>query len=444
MRRFLMRSLVACLSFFIIGAACAHLGQIVPDSDSGSPGSATLVVAPLRGGRVFSELDWTGDQRLNEDDLAMMTKALRSLGGAGKKFHKSWLVPTLNRRGELGWTGSHFEGLDQYPLSPREIRYELEWLIAQTRLALKAQESSPTDSLTALLRPRFDRYLRSELNPAELCDTIESWVLSDLRADGFVPSAVFDLDGTLWRGHVIDGFLQILISEGMVRKEANEALIDGLVEAGIAPRDILEQNTPVDNAALLLNHSRSPEDGGLGGISRKDAFFLTARALRGLTQEEVVKAARRTMEQGAEGIAPWSKRLFAGSHQCGAVKLVQTLQKAGVQVVFLSATLAPLVKAAGDLLGVGHKDSLGSELVIKDGYYTGDVASTYAYKASIVRQHLPNPPILVLGDSARSDFPMMLESVGMVLMVNPGPGLLKKGAGDGHGQFTVLRFTDGG
>ena len=78
---------------------------------------------------------------------------------------------------------------------------------------------------------------------------------------------------------------------------------------------------------------------------------------------------------------------------------------------------------------------------MKDGRYTGEVAdSTYYAKGAITRQWLKAPPLFAFGDSARSDFTMVVEAAAAGFMVHTRPDFVARDDKEAGGRLVGLNF----
>jgi hypothetical protein len=176
-------------------------------------------------------------------------------------------------------------------------------------------------------------------------------------------------------------------------------------------------------------------------INAKDTFYGIVGLMRGLTPAEAAGAAAKAYDTGAARFPAWKNNIFADGDGCGMRQVVTRLQKRGVKVYLLSATLDVLAWEGGRLLGVPREQVLGSLLELKDGKFTGEVRdSTYYTKGAIVRQWLDAPPLLAFGDSPTSDFSMLLEAAGAGFMINPRDSLVRRDREEAGARLVAVVF----
>ena len=198
---------------------------------------------------------------------------------------------------------------------------------------------------------------------------------------------IFDLDNTLIEGDSSTLWSRFLVREGWVSDPeylAREALL-------MADYDRGEMNI-----ADYVAHTQSP----LSGVPMAEADRLVARCVR-------------------EVILP---RVYPQAHQ-----LVQALREQGEQLLIISASVSLLVRAVALELGIDQ--SLGIDVELADGCYTGVIAGTPSYQQGKVsrlaawRQQHPhlNGEITFYTDSI-NDLPLCLHA-DRVRLVNPCPQL---------------------
>lgn len=325
----------------------------------------------------------------------------------------------------------------------RQIAVESRWLASQVRIAMGVGANAQKERrLAGILNAEFPGFSAETMKPSAVCQAIRLLDTKKLRASGVVLSAVFDLDKTVWAGHAIDHFLAALVESGLVRSDAQNALVTALSSIDSLDRAVLEENSVQVNAALALKYTTDKTLPKNQLLSRKDGFYLVAAMLQGLKPSQAYAVADRAMKLGTGSFAPLQNYLYDDGNGCSMRRLIGQLRSSGFQVYFISAGLDVLVEVAGDLLGVGTSRRLGSVLRRDAGTYTGEVASTYVFKGTILRDWLRAPPFLAFGDSASSDLPFMLDAAGPAFMVNPGERFLKKDAELAGGRLVELRFAN--
>ena len=433
---------IGLIGLFIFGLGCSHLSQSNLKAKQ-APRNSHLVgisLSPNRGGRLIGELDWNGDGQVGAVDVALI-EAVEAQQAARleKKPPAGFSTPTFTETDlvfslEQGILSPHSSGA----LSPYEQASETRWLAKLTKIASHLEPNQGGLATTGILRHSFPGYVSTQLQLEQVCDGVNRWDLGSFRNSGLVPVAVFDLDGTVWSGHVIDGFLAAM-GEANLGNENNATLIKLLQALPEIDTQSLKTNSFAKNMKLLVNAGQRSTPSGPRTISSKDLFYGAASLLKGVRPQEAINIAKQVLEVGSSRFGPWVERIFK-EKSCSMLELVQILKKKGFEVYFVSAGLAPPVRAAASYFGIPQKNAIASHLVTKDGVFTGEVLSNYSLKANVVRQRLPNPPLLVLGNSVRSDFGMLEESIGISLMVNPDQELSLKEEREVDGLFIGISF----
>jgi phosphoserine phosphatase len=425
--------------FALLTAACATShGAFVGDSLKG----ATLSVASL---------DVNGDGSVDASDYALLdglAKAATSkLGsapapistplykGMGDHSHASLLKLAKQKSGQ--WDLSAY---DESAL--RSLAAESKWLASQVKVVGSANDRPSKEALLAgLLTSQFPGYSADSMTPKAVCDAIQLLDTKAIRAEGFALTAVFDLDETLWDGHGIDYFLSALVESKKVTEQAHPAIIEALLKVEGVNADLVRNNSIQDNAALVLKHATDGSLPKAQRLNRKDGFYLVAAMLAGMSKQDAYKIAQRSMTQGSSAFPPLQGKFYDDPSGCSMRKIVAQLRSSGFDVYFISAGLDVLVEVAGDMLGVGPENRIGSLLEAKNETYTGKVDSTYMLKGTIVREWLGAPAYLAFGDSVNSDFPFMLDASGPAFMINPDERFKKKDLEKANGRFVELRFS---
>lgn len=319
-----------------------------------------------------------------------------------------------------------------------ELAIEAHWAARQAALgALGTEGASEVHDIGARW---FEALGTDSHDPARLCDWLPSIDSQAFDAAKIERVVLMDLDKTVWAGNIIDPFLAVLIEDELVTDHAHPRLKAFLKTIpGIDPA-VVDANTPAKNAKLFRKHTIDESLPKEQRISAKDGFFETVALINGLTRAQAAQAAKKAVDEGALGM-PGIRQTIFDAGGCSMATLIDQLQTAGFEVYLLSATLDFLAFAAADLLGVPRDKTIGSPLEVKDNRYTGEVVlSTYDIKGSITRAWLPSPPLVVFGDSASSDVPMMLEAYGAAFMMNPGERMKQKDDSLAGGRFIALEW----
>ncbi len=398
--------------------------------------------------RTLQQLDVNGDGTVNGEDVEVFENLSRSAReelarrGLPRDFGVFYPGPenaevpvftrVTHRGGEFNVAGLKKES------ELHELAVESRWAARQAALAaLGAKDATRVRDIGAQW---FSSLGTDTHDPSDLCDRLlglDTQAFDDAKIERVV---LLDLDKTVWAGNIIDPFLAVLIEDELVTHDAHPRLKAFLKTVpGIDP-SVVDANTPAENARLFRKHTIDETLPKEQRISAKDGFFETVALINGLTREEASRAAKKAIDEGALGMRGIRQEIF-DADGCSMAMLIDGLQTAGFEVYLLSATLDFLAFAAADVLGVPRDKTIGSPLEVKDDRYTGEVVlSTYGIKGSVTRAWLPSPPLMVFGDSASSDVPMMLEAYGAAFMMNPGERMLQKDAELAGGRFIALEW----
>jgi phosphoserine phosphatase len=411
------------------------------------PPSPWRLTGPAGGNRPLTDLDITHDGAIDATDgrafEALAARAKERLDASGLDASVQAGYYTGPPAGEpsvfsLITAGGDVSAVPQARL--RELYIEAHWLGLQARLAA-AQQAPARGVFGGLLARNVPGYNSLEMKPAAVCLAASRLETSAYARAGLKPSALFDVDSTLWAGNGTDVFLAALIAQKLPRPEANPPLQAFLETLPGADTKRIQGNDVLANAAMLYELATSPAIPEERRVSAKDAFYNTVGLLRGVRVADARRAADLAVHRGARGLPPWKTRVFAAADGCTMLKLVHALSAAGVEVYFLSATPDVMVEEAAGLFGLLPGHALGSALEVQAGRYTGRVRDNpYTSKASVARQWLASPPLLAFGDSSTSDFPMLLEASGAGFMMNPGPDFLARDRDEAGSRLVALRF----
>ncbi len=403
----------------------------------------TLIEKPSNQ-RTIADFDVTHDMRVDANDLsavdgllgrAKLTAEARGVDASTKAGIYEGGAFTLDAEAELPKAADN--------TAARAFLIEAQWLADQARFAAVV-DWEPDALVSGALARHIPGYNGESMSPPTLCLAIDTLDLASFKRAGLPAAAVTDLDFTLWNGDISNVFLAVLAERKMVKPEANAAIIELLVALpGIDAKKVRESSVH-DNLRLAYERATDTKLPKEQRVSIKDAFFLTSRVLAGLEAATVEEAAEIAMHKGAANAPAILTRFHADASGCGTLAMINKLKARGIAIYFLSATLDVLAKAAARAVGIDEEHAIGSSLEIVDGRYTGNVVtSTYEIKGPVLRQWVRVPPLMVFGDSATSDVPMMLEAAGTGFMVNPRQELLDKDKEVANGRFVALTFTPG-
>jgi phosphoserine phosphatase len=397
-----------------------------------------------------SSLDVNGDGTVDTKDHAVLDglskAAIAKLGsepepiliplykGMGTHTHASLLKLAKQDKGE--WD------LDAYDaVNLRRLAAEAKWLASQVKIVGSFKEAPDKQAqLAGILTSHFPGYSADSMSPKAICDAIQLLDTKAIRAKGLALTAVFDLDETLWDGHGIDYFLSALVESEKLTKEAQPAMVEALLKIEGVDEKAVKENSVQANGALVLKHATDASLPKAERLNRKDGFYLVAAMLKGMSKQDAYKIAQRSMTQGSSAYPPLQGKFYDDPSGCSMRRVVAQLRSAGFQVFFISAGLDVLVEVAGDMLGIGPAQRIGSILEVNGEIYTGKVDSTYMLKGTVVREWLGGPAYLAFGDSVNSDFPFMLDAAGPAFMINPDDRFKKKDQDKAGGRFVEVRY----
>lgn len=379
------------------------------------------------------------DDRDEEVFAALAQEAERSLVAFGHTLPAPRLYQGLQHDLLAALADAHWDG-ERFHLEPSLRREELEqtaieaaWAAKQVRVARLGRGSER--SLYHVGQRWFGTWGDETLDAEDLCQIGSSTDFSPWDRYGIEKVAVFDIDKTLWSRSVINAFLAVFLDQQLPRQEANPRLRAFLKHKNIQGVD---ENSVLVNAALLRRYSQDSSLPDGERIDAKSLFFETVALLRGVSVDDVERAARRALVSGAPNHPPMVD-YFYDYGPCSVPEAIDALRTSGFRIFLLSSTLDVLAQATGDVLGLPRSQVIGSPLEQREGRYTGNViASTYAHKGAITRAWLPAPPTFAFGDSASSDFPMMLEAFGAAFMINPDERMQMRDHHSAGGRFLAV------
>jgi len=408
--------------------------------------------SPCGGNRLARDLDATGDGRLDAADVALWRSladraharlTLQHLGFAPADGYYAGPAAGLPSVFALVRVESAVVDISGVPDERlRELYVESHWLALQTELAAQAHVV-PTQTVGGMAVAAMPNYQVDVMRPKDVCTAVLALDLGVYSRAGLEPTAIFDLDSTIWAGNGIDVFLAALIDKRLPKPENNAALRAFLKTVKGVDAAAVERNSVFDNAKILyarsVMHSSFPED---ERVSAKDGFYNIVALMRGVTVQDARAAARAAVVEGALDLPAWKQRLFADPDGCSMARIIDSLKTRGVAVYILSATPDVLVAEAGELLGIPKEHLLGSVIESKGGVYTGVVGDNpYAIKDSITRQWLSAPPVLSFGDSPTSDFSTLLEATVAGFMINPRGAFLLRDKQEAGGRLVSLSWS---
>ena len=422
-----------------------------PEDLKVAPGLQTMVPQEANS-RTLAHLDVNSDQELNDKDVKLFSELYQaaqaeadsrsldcSAGGVLYEGAKDG-TPVFAKLQKDKSGDFTLEGLSNEEL--RELTIESRWLTLQVRQAVAGNLAPGQATFGGSLAAKFSIAEKDDFTPVAFCEALARFEPKEIVGEGFVPTAVFDLDSTIWLGNVTDRFLAKLVEMKMPQAESNPALIEFLKTQANIDAKAVEANTALQNSQIILRRAMDKTLPKEQQVSPKDVFFNIIAMLKGLDVKVVRDVAREVYETGLREVPAWRHRVFSDESGCGMRQVVKTLQDKGVQVYVLSATLHILALEGARMLGIDEKFVQGSRLGKADGKYTGKLAEgTYYIKGEVVRQWLDTPPLLVFGDSASSDFSMLQEASVAGIMVNPSSRMLQRDAKETNGRLLGVVFA---
>ncbi len=214
--------------------------------------------------------------------------------------------------------------------------------------------------------------------------------------------AIFDLDGTLYTGHIVHG---------------------------VARHHRAHRVKRVPLFVYMASHMALWPLWRLGLLSEATARELWTRdlawALRGWTPEQAAAAFAWIAEREVQPLV-----------RAGVMTRLRQHQSAGERVILVSGTPAPLLAAIGHQLGV--EETVGTPLVLRNGRYTGACELPVcqgAGKLSRLEAYLQGSDDVLWAEShayadSITDLPL-LERVGHPVAVYPDPQLAAHARGQG-------------
>jgi HAD superfamily phosphoserine phosphatase-like hydrolase len=197
------------------------------------------------------------------------------------------------------------------------------------------------------------------------------------RAAGSGGVAVFDADGTLWREDVGEAFLRHLVAIGWVR-----------LPDGQDPYEAYERAVARD---------------------KRTGYALAAQLQAGLLEVDVAAEADRF----ARSWVP--PRLVRAAQELRAA-----CADAGLRTVVVSASPAPIIRAAAPLAGIAEQAAI--EVRICAGRFTGEVLEPVTYAEGKVQAAARFGPLIVAcGDSLAGDL-ALLSAARIPAVVAPSTG----------------------
>ena len=408
-----MRQLVMILCLALSLSACGHFASSV--SDDVSPPLRELPFdskVPLARG-----LDANGDGIITPRDAEWFFKLADALNDAEKvgDLHYAGLKEPRKVWDAVGFGQSTPLVAALATLSSEE-RYGLKVDAQYAARSLKTLASDSRDLSLPIsglaLRGRFVAN-QDVVEMNALCSELQTFIpTAELLNPNERWTAVFDLDDTVWAGHIMDLGILAIAHGGLW---PSNALDDIATELGLQARgDVIAL------AEEWVSRMRLPY-GNDSLVSRKDGFFALVKAMKNLKRTSVRDAVAKafTVELGSE--APWESR-FLGNHGCTLRRWMDLWRQAGGEVLLVSATPDVFVEAVQAHLGQAKGTPYrGSQLTTIDGVFDGTLEqSIYATKDAVIREALGTSPLMVFGDSVNSDGPMYEVNFGWSFHINPG------------------------
>jgi len=440
------------LPLLLLGAGCAAGGTSSPGivhSDTrgragmGAIHRALLLLPHLR---TTADFDFDHSGLTDETDFLLLKKKteevevdLQPLVGGADMNEAAKLL--LDEQTVLKlFTDERASWFKDKPVEALRYLTELNWLLAQSEAL-----TSRGGGAGGLLTNYFGGDILERENgdgPISLCAISK---MSMLRlVENEKPGAIFDLDETVWDGHIIDGFLgRLLMDQPTLSASARAQVVQALIhEAGIDAEQVhSETDAWVMERFLIGVSGRSIAPGRcVQRISRKTGFYGVAAMLEGMSIQAVKKVAERVFTSGSDYYKPWLDYAFVADG-CEFRQVIKAMGE-WLDIYLLSASFHFLAQESALHLGLSPSIAQGSELEIRKGRYTGKVAfSTYRKKAVVARHMMTKPALFAFGDSLTSDFGFMREALGVSFMMNPPEAMVAKNKVETQSRMVELRLA---
>lgn len=226
-------------------------------------------------------------------------------------------------------------------------------------------------------------------------------------------AAVFDADGTLWRGDIGDAAFEVAVAAGMI----DDATWAGPLRAWAERWELMLPTDPQRAVERIFVAARTQELGriaerrGLPDAAwREDLYGMQAWAYAGRSRARVGELGARLFREGfVDGI-------FADMRA-----LLQALHAAGIEVWIASASHGALVEAGAVHLGIPPERALGMEPALDAAGVTLPSIARGTFgpgKAATARQALAGRrPLAAFGDSVLSTDRELLELAALPVAV---------------------------
>lgn len=422
--------------------ACGGAHQNVhPSSDHVARLAALL--AKRSAERKLGDFDLTLDGRVDGSDVGLVEGLRDRMEEMARKHNVDASIRSglYTDTDPLQLTADGTLAEDSTPQRIRAALIETRWLSDQVRFAAVVA-FEPEALLAGAFASHIHGYNAESMTPTALCSAVDELDLQPFERAHLPAVMVTDLDFTIWQGDLSNMFLAVLAERELVRPELNPTVIDFLVKVPGVDEKAVRASSVHANLKLLYDRATDTTLPKEQRVSVKDAFFMTVRVLEGLDTKTVDHASDIAVTKGAFGAPGAMQRYHQDASGCGTAAIMAKLKARGVEQYLLSATLEPLARAAARGMGLEENHAIGSPLEIKDGRYTGNViTSIYELKGPVLRQWVAVPPIMIFGDSATSDIPMMVEAIGTGFMVNPRTEILAKDNEVAGGRLVAVTFA---
>lgn len=147
--------------------------------------------------------------------------------------------------------------------------------------------------------------------------------------------AIFDVDGTLFKGNLGIEFLKALMKKGIVSKEISDGILSWYKKY---------KNNEVDKAVAV-----------------DEIYRLFAKGMNGKKETEMKLIAEETWDNVSNKLYPYVRGF------------VKDIRAEGLKIVLLSGSPIEMVRILGRELKIGKRETIAGRLEIKDGVYTGKI-----------------------------------------------------------------------
>jgi phosphoserine phosphatase len=271
-----------------------------------------------------------------------------------------------------------------------------------------------------------DRYGYPEVyTPETLIQTLQNlnnqktW--DKLEKKGFSKCAIFDADGTLWRGDLSGSIIQEDIKNKKLSNLGLPALNESLTFFGLEPQQTIYAAKDELNRAFKRGYS----EGGMYKIAQKLTPPLSKDEVHEKTWNHYnllyVGLTPQALEEKANSFI---KQAFHKQFYKGISSIISYLRKSEFKVYVISAGVHDFTLAGAKLLGFDADKVRGMRLKVVNGIISDKPELPIMYKngkAQVAKEFCKGKPFIVFGDSVSGTDEKMLEEAYFPVAVEPKP-----------------------